>query len=75
MRLSILKSDSGYKPASELRKYHVFLDGKRETHCEVADEDHGYVIRVMTTRDPFSRKLVQRRSPKIYGKVEIKEIA
>lgn len=78
MRLSTLKTDSGYKPDAELRKYEVFLDGKRESYCEVADEGppegKGYVIRVMRVRDRFSRKVVLRRSPKIYGKVEIREI-
>jgi hypothetical protein len=74
MRLSTLKSDSGYKPDAELRKYEVFMEGKKETFCEVADEEHGYIIRVIKVRDPYSRKVVLRRSGKLYGKVEIREI-
>jgi hypothetical protein len=70
-----MKGDPGYRTPEELQKFTVYFNGKQETLCEVADEEQGYISRVMTTRDPFSRKLVQRRSPKIYGKVEIKEIA
>lgn len=74
MRLSTIKTDSGYKPDAELRKFEVFMEGKRETHCEVADEEKGYIIRVMRVRDRFSRQVRLQRSPKLYGKVEIREI-
>lgn len=74
MRLSIIKTDSGYKPDAELRKFEVFMEGKRETMCEVADEEKGYIIRVMRVRDRFSRQVRIQRSPKLYGKVEIREI-
>lgn len=74
MRLSTIKTDSGYKPDAELRKFEVFMEGKRETMCEVADEEKGYIIRVMRVRDRFSRQVRLQRSPKLYGKVEIREI-
>ena len=73
MRLSTLKTDSGYKPDAELKRFAVYLNGQQETMCEVADEEHGYIIRVMRVWDKFARRAVVRRSPKIFGKVEIRE--
>lgn len=73
MRLSTIKTDPGYKPASELRKYVVLLNGKKETICVIADEEEGYVVREMRVRNPFSRQTKLQRSGKIFGKVEIRE--
>lgn len=74
MRLSTLKTDPGYKPSAELRKYEVFLNGVKETLCETADEEQGYIVRVMKVYDRYQRKAILRRSGKIFGKVEIQEI-
>jgi hypothetical protein len=47
MRLSINKGDKGYKPPHECAKYNVFLNGQQVYNAVVADEERGFMTRII----------------------------
>ncbi len=47
MRLSVLQGDPSYTPNA--RQYNVKLDGVLQTHCIIADDENGYVLRYKKT--------------------------
>lgn len=47
MRLSVLQGDPAYTPNA--RDFNVTLDGVLQTHCIIADDENGYILRYKKT--------------------------
>lgn len=73
MRLSVLQGDPLYTPNA--RQYNVTLDGVLQTHCIIADDENGYVLRYRKnaigtlSKDRFGKF----RTEEIFGNVVIEK--
>lgn len=69
MRLSITKSDAGFR--EDLDRFRVFFNGTEMFDCAVADEEGGYIRRMIRKKPapwvPMSIKIL----PKQFGTVKI----
>ena len=75
MRLSVKKSDPGYRP--DAHQYKPYLNGVLVKNCFTADEDRGYVL-VYKTDENGNYLLNELRTEiltkKLFGKVELIKI-
>lgn len=69
MRLSVLKSDIGFR--EDLHRFRVFFNGVEMFDCHTADEEEGYIRRLIKKKPapwvPASIKVL----PKEFGEVKI----
>lgn len=69
MRLSINKGDRGYKPKNICAQYDVFFNGQQVHNASVADEERGFITRLVRRPRPGGFVTVPVHS---MGKVEIR---
>ena len=72
MRLSIKKTDPGYREPHELKKFKIFFNGAELFNVHTADEEAGYIQKCAFNRPAPWLPVRTTVGARIHGKVEIK---